>query len=254
MIRELAEGLAELVYPSNIYCICCGGPIDDGQPYSLCGNCRDSIHWASENVCAGCGRILTPHRRDGLCGICSERRFPFERGFSCVQYGVMEKEILHRFKYQDQSYYAEKLGQLMYERILPEEPGRVIITAVPMNPRRERERGYNQAALLAKEVAKRLEQPFCKDLLERRKHTAPMNRLGRAERFDNIRGAFALKEGKEKQIQGERILLVDDILTTGSTAGACAETLLQGGAAGVWLLTFAAVPDWSDAGTARVCG
>ncbi|MDO4553169.1 MAG: ComF family protein [Bacillota bacterium] len=252
--KELKEGLLELLYPSNIYCICCGASIDDGQPYSLCGECMENIHWAADRVCRGCGRILTPHRTGELCGVCRERRFSFERGFSCVQYGIIEKEMLYRFKYREQAYYGEKLAQLMYERLWPEEPGPVAAVPVPMSPRRERQRGYNQAALLAKGVAARLGSPFYGDLLVRRRETAPMNRLGRTDRAENVADVFALKRGGAELIKGKRILLVDDILTTGSTAEACSRALLAEGAGSVWLLTFAAVPDWSDAGVSQVCG
>ncbi len=254
LLRTLGSRLEGLLFPADLYCICCGMPLAPGTDYALCPDCLAALHWAGERSCACCGRALSPTRPGRLCGDCRERPHRFERGFSCVQYGLLEKEMLHRFKYADKPYYAPMLGRLMAERMEAEDGGPFLLLPVPLHPARERRRGYNQAALLARETARCLGQPWRGDLLLRSRATAPMSRLGRGERAENIQNAFSLRAGAEDVLRGQHILLIDDILTTGSTADAASELLLSAGAARVWLLCFAAVPDWSDAGIAQACG
>lgn len=243
MLKELWQGLLDLIYPSNIYCICCGRPINDRLPYALCGYCVRTLKWANKETCDKCGKPLEVKTDDSLCSDCINEPRAFEKGFTCVGYGRSEREIIHRFKYNDKAYYGEKLAWLMYERICEENLGEDLIVPVPMYKEKEKRRGYNQAALLAKHLAYRLGKPYEPDLLTRKSDTIPMSGLGAEERRGNIKGVFEVSKGKEHMLYGSTVLLVDDVFTTGSTADGCTDAMLKAGADKVYVITFAAGTD-----------
>ena len=144
------------------------------------------------------------------------------------------KGVARRLKYGGVYRLADDMAGDMvraYRGMLP--TGVDLVTFVPMHPRRLRKRGYNQAALLARGVAKRLELP-CEALLRRTRNARQQARLNRKERLRNLKGGFAC----EGDAVGKRILLVDDICTTGATMRVCAQTLLTAGAASVYVLCY----------------
>jgi ComF family protein len=114
-----------------------------------------------------------------------------------------------------------------------------VLVAVPLHPRRLRERGFNQAALLAQELASRADRPCCPDALVRRLDTAPQAGLSAAERRRNVRAAFAVR--RKASVHGRTVTLVDDVVTTGATALACGRELLAAGAREVRLVSVARV-------------
>ena len=254
LISGLVRGLLDLVYPSNIYCISCNVPIETDLPYSLCEECIRAIPWANESTCRKCGKALESWYGSTLCKDCHNLERNFDTGFTCAQYDTMTRSMLIQFKYQDQSYLGAHLGEVMADRMKALDqnldPKEDLVLAVPMHQKKQRRRGYNQAALLAREVATRREKPFRSDLLLRRAETKAMFELTAKERRENMRQAFYVPEHKAEQLRGKVILLVDDIFTTGSTADACAQTLLAAGAKKVFLLTFASGFN-SEAGAAQ---
>lgn len=214
------DGVLELLYPSNIYCCCCGDTIDPDMPYSLCSRCVRAITWTTEDL-----------RADTHL---------FAAGYSCARYESRTKEILKRFKYGNKPWLAKPLGELMLERIAGSAGKPDLVTAVPMYRAKERRRGYNQAALLAREVACGLDVPFEPYLLHRTRNTDAMSLLSAEERRFNLRSAFRVNEAMREMLPDKRILLIDDIMTTGTTADECCAALLSAGAAEVRLLVFAA--------------
>ncbi|MBR0598185.1 ComF family protein [Sinanaerobacter chloroacetimidivorans] len=240
LCRLLWESMLELLYPSNIYCICCDNLIDDSRPYSLCDDCLTNLHWANERTCRCCGKILKEGYRWDICTDCSSASHSFEKGFACTEYGGAEKNMLLRFKFKEKAYYGEKLAEIMFDRIQPEELDVDLILPVPMHKRKEKRRGYNQAAILAYHLSRYMKIPFRKNILLRSRETMPMKGLGAVERRANIENAFTVSRGWDTIIKNKKILLVDDIYTTGSTADACADVLLAAGALRVYVLVFAA--------------
>ena len=241
--KALLEGLLDLVFPQNIYCICCGRPIDDRMPYSLCPACVRLLSWANHETCEKCGKPLGMHTESFLCEDCRHEERSFEKGITCVRYGRMERELVHGFKYNEKPYLAENFGDLMYERLAVETFGEDLIVPVPMYRGKERSRGYNQAALLAKVIARQAGKPCFPHLLVRTKDTSPMSLLGAEARRENAQAIFRVKKEYEPILRGKTVLLVDDVFTTGSTAGACAEALLRAGSVSVYVATFAAGMD-----------
>jgi ComF family protein len=152
---------------------------------------------------------------------------------------------VHALKYGGWPELAPVLAGRMAELVRREGsvPGSALVVPVPTTRKRERERGYNQAELLARAFAERRELPFL-DALERRSSARSQVSLHPDERRANVRSAFAVKGDAADRLRGARVLLIDDVLTTGATACEAAETLERGGATGVTVITFArALPD-----------
>ncbi len=181
--------------------------------------------------------------KHSLCKDCSEFHHLFEKGFTCVQYGLYERSVMLAFKYGEQAYIGEKIGDILYDRILPEiEAGLAFdcIIPVPMHKGKLRKRGYNQAELMARPLAYKTGLPLLGKALVRQKASKPMSRLSTYDRMENVKNIFAVRKGQAQLIRNKTVMLVDDIYTTGSTADECSRVLLESGAQKVYLLTFAA--------------
>ncbi len=180
-------------------------------------------------IVGGCGRCGVP--MDGissLCGRCVRDAWPLRSSWARWELGGAVQRAVHRFKYGERPDLARVLGAAFdprggeWDRIVP----------VPLHPRRAMRRGYNQAALLATQIGDRLQLPVGYRDLQRFRRTRPQALLRTVtERAENIRGAFRMRRGV--QAAGARILLVDDVVTTGATMGACAKVLRKAGAAHV---------------------
>lgn len=239
ILSSLGEGFLDLIYPSNIYCISCGNIIDDSRPYALCDVCVRTLKWANGRTCSRCGKILQEGYGPDLCTDCMDIDHAFDKGFTCVEYGAAERELLHRFKYKDQAYLGRKMAEIMYDRFRIEEFAPDLILPVPMYGRKQKKRGYNQAAVLASSLAKHAGIPYDGRLLARVVETEAMSRLGALGRRRNIREVFSVPAEKRCRLTGKTVLLVDDIYTTGSTADACSRALLEAGAERIYFFTFA---------------
>lgn len=264
---KIWEGIMDLVYPEGIYCIGCGAIIEGKRPYNLCNKCLSRFHFATGKTCVKCGRVLSDDYEKLLCNPCLEAAafsadvesgeltgeafddgHAFDKGFTCMMYGLYEKEMLKAFKYHGKAYFARALGEMMCDRITPEEIDVDMVVPVPLHRKKLRKRGYNQAELLAFEVAKRLGKQM-ENVLERTEYTKPMSRLESVERKANLMRAdkgtgcsetvFAVPPRKRSVLKGKRILLIDDIYTTGSTVDACASEMKKYGAEQVFVLTVA---------------
>lgn len=248
-VESLRRMILDLCFPSNIYCICCGNLIDNSRVYSLCDQCLESLHWANGRTCSKCGKVLadTEKRklldeiREGLelCDDCKNNNFYFDRGFTCMQYGSVEKEMVHKYKFNGCAYMGEKLGKILLDRILLENLRVDMVMSVPMHPKNQLKRGYNQSELMAKVVAKGLGVVYNNRVLIRKHYKAPMNKLNAEQRHANVKDSYGIAEESLK-LQRERILLIDDIYTTGSTVDECSRILLEAGADKVYVLTLAA--------------
>lgn len=237
---RLKKAFMDLVYPSNIYCICCGEPIFEEELYSLCKACTEKIAWVNQKSCAKCGKMLQDWYEPEFCIDCSYVKHHFKQGFCCVQYGELERQLVHQLKYHGKGYIGRKLAEMMQDRISFENLDIQYIIPVPIHKLKLRERGYNQASLIGKNLAAGLNWTYCDSLLIRTKDTEPMNQLRPRERRRNMQNAFALGKKTKDLVRDKSILIVDDIFTTGSTVDACSEVLLAAGAKEVYVFTFAA--------------
>ena len=197
-------------------------------------------------ACAGCGAAQEQARQEPLCPACL-RQMPIQQPPLCYRAGLWAlspwayegtaRELVLALKYNGRlplaSFLAREMAGAVRER-LGEDPAD-LVAPIPLHPARRRERGFNQAELLAQALARELGIPHRADLLARRRATRPQTELTRRDRSDNVRGAFTLEPGQ--RLDGLRCLLVDDVLTTGATAAACARLLRAGGTASVTVVT-----------------
>lgn len=222
------------------------------RSFELCPLCLSKAPGATAELCARCRGIL-PHR-----GATSRRLFFNVPGLApCMALGAFYYEqpipkVARQFKFHEQLQHAAWMGQAMarcylrYRQNLMagtlelgayDLPKASAVLALPLHPSREAERGYNQAAVLAREVADGLGLPLLEDSLYRVKATRRQSAMrGREERHLNVKGAFAVRP---ERVRGQHILLVDDVATTGSSLQSAAESLMEGGAYGVLGLVFA---------------
>ncbi len=195
---------------------------------------------AFEAICPRCGRPF-PSRPDHLCGRCLARSPAFDRARSCAVYARSASDAplaraLHGLKYLGDVSCARPLTRILFERA-PHDRTYDAVLPVPLHIDRLRWRGFNQAILLARPLARRLRAELRVDGLVRVRPTTPQIELGVRERQSNIRGAFAV--ARDWSPRDLRLLLVDDVFTTGATVEECSRTLRRAGAASVDVLTLA---------------
>lgn len=191
-----------------------------------------------------CGKSIAEEETE-YCRDCAKRSFSYVRGFSVWEYDEKMKKSIAGFKYHQRAeyryYYGEQIDERLGEKLRSLHVDAVL--AVPLHRKKKNQRGYNQAELIAKQVAKRLDTALCSRLLIRKKYTRPQKELDHAQRWKNLRDAFGIREKEAERLRSKgkfpkRVLLVDDIYTTGSTMEACTRVLLQAGVSEVYLLSL----------------
>jgi len=166
-------------------------------------------------------------------------RPPYHVARAVACYDSVLLDAIHVFKYKGKITTGEVLGKMMAEHVYPgfKIPDYSLIVPVPLHRKRLRERGFNQAVILAREVSKRFSIPLDFMNLKRHVFTEPQVALGKGQRTANVKGAFTVKDAK--RIEGQKIILVDDVYTTGSTVRECAGVLMEHNAEEVAVLTLA---------------
>ena len=187
-----------------------------------------------------------PLDAEGRCALCRSGLRGFDAAYCFGSYEGTLRELIHLYKYGRIRTLSQPLADLLAAS-LPLEERFDAVTAVPLHWRRQWQRGFNQSELLARLIARRREIPVVR-ALRRARATQTQAGLSNTERRRNVAAAFRCRRGAEK-LAGRRILLIDDVMTTGSTAAACARALKQAGAAKVVLLTLARVDRRMQAGT-----
>jgi competence protein ComFC len=242
MLRGLLSGLKDLIYPNC--CLICKNRIPPhGQQQFICCGCWDKIEKNSPPFCSRCGRHLDIQAIEkNTCLNCSKCgiNFCFDRAFSpCVYTGTV-KNLVHEFKYSGKDYLGKPLGKLMNAFIrdyqLPIEHLDFIIP-VPLHKSRKREREFNQAEILSREIGWTFGKKVLIDTLIRIKPTKTQTELTFQERCQNVEKSFFIT--KPELIRDTNLMLVDDVLTTGATSSEAARCLKNAGAQKVLLLTLA---------------
>lgn len=224
-------------------CLACDAGVD--RPGALCAACFRSMSFVSAPFCAACG-VPFAHRGQGsaagLCPGCAARRPAFDRARAALRYDDAAKRVLLPFKHADRTEAALPLARLMHRAGAALLADADLIAPVPLHRWRLLKRRYNQAALLAGALGRLAGRPVVQDLLRRTRATAPLGDLTAAARAELVAGAIAIRPGRRARVAGRRVLLVDDVMTSGATACACAEALLAAGASAVDVLVAARVP------------
>lgn len=238
MIAARAGGiLLDLLLPP--LCLSCRKPV--AEQGGLCAECWGAIHFLSEPCCPRCGEPFAGEAgEEVLCGACLTQPPAFDRARAAFRYDDASKGLVLSFKHADRPGLARFFAPWMARAAGPLLAEAELIVPVPLHRWRLLHRRYNQAALLALALARRSGVPCMPDLLRRARRTPPQGTLSREARARNVKGAIGLGKAVDS-VTEKRILLVDDVLTTGATLGECVRVLRDAGAARVDVVTLARV-------------
>ena len=236
MIAWLHSAL-DLLFPRT--CAGCGRPDPEDRRH-LCWNCLAEIPFIQPPFCSRCGDPVAGRVDHAyVCALCAGRVVHFDRARSVARYDGAVGQAVRELKYHKAVWVAPDLADLLEAGVRAHyDVGAIDAVAfVPLHPMRRRERGFNQAEILAAHLARRIHKPLLRRVVARVRFTPTQTKLTLSARADNVKNAFAPRS--TRWLQGRRILLVDDVMTTGATVNACAEALKTGGAAEVWVMTVA---------------
>lgn len=231
---RLGRAFGRAVYPPDVTCDLCGAELVADTRYNLCARCLSEMPFTGERVCLCCG---APHTDEAdYCLRCQRTDSVFRHNRSPLVYEGAAKQLILDLKFGKKKYIAKLLGAMMSDDYLSRGGDSEIIVFVPMTAKEKSARGFNQAELLAREVGARLDLPVL-PALEKIKESLPQKELSAKERAENLKGCFSAAYGE--YIKGRKILLVDDVFTTGATANECASVLLKNKVKEVCVLTAA---------------
>ncbi len=240
-IAEVSDALVSVFFPAG--CRICERMLPGASRIPICLDCLSSFLPVPQIACEVCGRPLPGLQQNPgqhlLCPACRDNTYAFDcaRSFALYEGELVQAILLLKFERIEPlgAWFAERLAEAV--RNDPDLLAADVVVPVPLHRERERERGYNQADLIAKPLAKRLQLPHKAVLLMRTRPRPDKRILSLEERWESVRGAFATRPGS--QVDNQRVLLVDDVMTTGATLDACARALRDAGAKSVIGLTAA---------------
>jgi ComF family protein len=252
--EDTAASLFFTLFPAD--CRICGAPLIRISRLPVCEPCLSALRPMAGSLCTVCGEALfSPafvERGEACCGLCRRLHPPFERAVAYGSYEGGLRDLIHLLKYQQVRPAAQVLGRMLAETIAALEAavpaGAILVVSVPLHARKQAQRGFNQSELIARAALRLLARPerfeFSAGVLRRQRETSSQIGLTRHQRRENLRGAFAVTS--PERVANRDILLVDDVLTTGTTASECARVLRRAGACRVWVATVARTLKASD--------
>lgn len=236
---EIWLSFLDSIFPEN--CLSCGIGLKGGREISYCGECLLAVRMIREPFCVLCGKPFDKAAgASHFCGYCLRKGWYFKQARAVVSYEPPVTEAVKAFKYRGRMHglatFAALSQQFLQKQSL-EEPD--LIVPVPLHPKRLRQRGFNQALILSQKIFPSYRDKINFRVLERRHWIGPQTGLQGVERRRNVKNAFEVS--RPEIIRNKKILLVDDVLTTGATVNECARVLMKSKAAEVSVFTFARV-------------
>ena len=227
LLRRATGRMADWIWPRTCAVAACGRPSDRPNRH-ICSSCFAALPFLEAGgECARCGRpVPAPTQHDFVCEACQTEPPAFERARSALRYAFAAAELVQSFKYRRALQLTEDFGDLLEATL------RAKFDTAAID-----ERGFNQSELLAETLARRINRRLDTRSFIRRRDTEHQARSSGAARRANLHAAFAVR--RPEFVRGRTALLIDDVMTTGATLSACAQTLREGGAARVWCLTLA---------------
>jgi ComF family protein len=232
-VKGASRTVLDFALPAR--CGGCGTIVDNVD--SFCTDCWRQIEWLGTGGCRVCGLPLQSTDAE-ICGACLAKPPRLERMRAAVAYGDISRAIAIRLKHARKVALARTMARYMAPLVAETEEERILIP-VPLHRGRLWKRGFNQSVIVARELSRRLNVPLSANALKRVKSTPPLKGLNMLQRRRTVSGAF--RANPNANIRGRAVILVDDVLTTGSTADACARALKRAGAARVELVSWARV-------------
>lgn len=239
LFAEMAKRAVRLVSGENIACVCCGAELFSDKYF--CERCLDSLPFNAGYICDKCGRAIADDYP--VCPECKAHMPDYTSARSAFVYSGEIVRLIKEFK-TGEKYLAEAFADRMFPILLSQFRDADMLAFVPMTPRAVKERGYNQSELLADILSQRCGIPLERELLVKTRETAEQKELSAAERAKNLQGSIRVHE--RTVCRGKNIVLIDDVMTTGTTASVAAKAILRAGALSVYVLTVASVPERSQ--------
>jgi ComF family protein len=237
-LRNVAQRAVDTVLPPR--CLGCGVMVADAG--AVCPACWSGIDFIAPPMCDCCGLPFAYETGpQAICGECARQPPLFGRARSVMAYTDTSRRFVLAFKHADRTDAAPAWGTWLARAGRDLLADADILLPVPLHRRRLIARRYNQAALLAQALGRETGLPVLVDALKRTRATPSQGRMNRSQRERNVAGAFAVRESRRSHIQDSRIVLIDDVMTTGATLSACIRPLMSAGAANVDVLTLARV-------------
>lgn len=237
-IREFFKNILQFVFPSDIKCIFCDNEVNENE-FCVCDSCANMIE-PCDRICETCGAPV--HSEAKLCITCLNNKREFEFARSPLVYYNKVKNAIHAFKYDNKKYLAKHFAKLMltsYNELVDLVGEFDFLLPVPLHKDREKQRGYNQATLIANELSKLINLVVETNIIIRKENTTSQTTFTRAERIKNMESAFEVVD--KNKIKDKKILIVDDVLTTGATTESIAKILKKNKAKCVCVISFARV-------------
>jgi ComF family protein len=237
MLKPFFAAALDLFFPPH--CHVCRRFIPASGEIHICSDCRTLMPPIVAPMCIVCGIPFAGAGNDHVCGSCSTSPPRFDAARAALAYDGASRDLIHAFKYRNKTHLRRPLALLTIERLSEFIRSRRsdLIMPVPLHRKKLSSRGFNQAVLLGEILAQRFSIPLDRRNLKRIRWTEPQVNLAAHERRSNVKGAFSLHD--PALVNGRRVLLVDDVLTTGSTADECGRVLKTAGAADVTVVTVA---------------
>lgn len=240
MVKALSHAVmrvADFLWPPQ--CLACRCPVS--EPHGLCADCWRDVTFITPPLCRACGLPFDYDPGDMLCAACLARPPAYHAARAVMRYDDVARKLILSLKHGDRQEGVPAFGRWLARAAGDVPAAGAVIVPVPLHRRRLFRRRFNQAALLALSLARVTGAVSIPDALVRHRATPSQGGLGRRGRFRNVRGAFALNPARRKRLAGRRVILVDDVLTTGATAEACARVLHHADATDISILTLARV-------------
>ena len=236
MFKKLKNYLLDLIFPKHIKCIFCGDELNEKAKLDTCTKCQNSLPLIS-TCCDRCG-LPVPYDFVGVCQQCKRQNYNFETARSVFSYTGKVMSLVRKVKFRSKKVFIPKMAEYLHAYLTEWNIKVDLIAFVPMHPKREKERGFNQSKLLAEELSRLSNIPitYCVNKI---KNTLNQRDLSFQKRQENILDAFKVKKENKSEIKNKTILIIDDVFTTGATTSELSKTLKQSGAKACYVLTFA---------------
>jgi len=239
LVSEISQATLNILFP--IHCANCNTKLTFNNKDYLCDTCIKSIRFYAPPFCIRCGRSIDSFDKniEPICADCIGKNYFFKQSWQCCEYSGIIKELIHKLKYNRRLYTKHLFSNILLD-YFNRHIGRQnidIILAVPMHKDSIDRRGFNQAQLLTEALSEKTEVPSLRNTLLKIKKTKDQIGLNRYQRMKNLKDAFTIKN--KQPIEKKRVLLIDDVFTTGTTMDECAKVLSLSGAESIYTLSLA---------------
>lgn len=234
--KNFKEWLLDIFYPRHIKCIFCSGELNENADKDTCENCADKLPFIY-SACPKCGNVMN-NGETGVCFECKTKNYEFEQAVAVFEYSGKVANAIHDFKYNGNKPNYEPIGEYMCETLASWGIEPDLITYVPMTKTKQKQRGFNQAELLAKYIASHFAIPVA-GVVEKVKENLNQASLDSHDRQENVKGCFKVKKEYRDLLKDSTVLLIDDIFTTGATTNEVSKILKTAGVSKIYVLTFA---------------